>query len=1312
MKRNIAHHSVRWIFIAVFISLVFIAFFTGFARVSLPFVSTYRAEIQNYVSTFLGKTVEIGALDMSWQKFGPRLVLHDVVLNSDADSSQNVDLKKIYLDLDLFRSWMNGAWQINEVSIVGANLSFDYYGKQKIRVYGENINGGASSFKPETVPGSGPSNDLDVLSWLLQADRVGLLDSSITLRHVKKGFSVEVHNLNVRVNNQDGAHKIRVDLKVPNISQETVALNLDFTGERNDLVNSVGAFNFSMNGIDLGKTTDLLSEFLPLSVVGLSDLSLWGKWSHGEINSLRIQSALEKSEWLNKRTAAKASFPATYSDWVVAKKVDEYQLALNELTLDGNKKDLQLLLRVRPQEQKRWWVNSRGGFLELSSIIPFIPIFAKDSIDVNVTKQRLLASLKGQLHDWHIQLQGQENSFPRLSVDTKFTDLSLGNQAELGGFESVDGQLSMRENSGSVSIADKQLQINLPKWFKTPFDLSQLTGDFGFRIEEERFVVQSDKVVVESGGVAAQGRVRLQKKSGFDMYVELDAKVPDMTVVEARRFFPEKIMKPKLLNWFDSAFESGHIRDVDVVVKGSSKAFPYANGKGVFHANLNFENGRVKPIKDWPIIDVLASAVKFRQNSMNVGISKAKTQKLALSNVKLSISDLKRPVIKLRGTSQSELPQVLSYIQKTPLKNALEPLVKSVTGAGAIEMGIDVTASLYKNVPAISYAGNVVFKGNQWKSENLGLSLRNIKGPLYFTDKSLTSKGLTAEVFNAPVTITASTDKTKPSLFSRINVTGDIAASTVLESYKLPISHWFDGRSAWDLQLELKRDQDPAQAMRVSLLARSDLVGTSVDLPRPYGKSKSRKGQLSANIYLNGDDHGQRWNFSYARHLRARVETKPGGGVKGLAVRFHESLPDVSTPLDGVSITGRMSELSFDGWVSSIADVISHLDESDERSPIMPIRGELFADNLLIGQVGSGPASLAFVTDNEHIGTQIDSKWLAGDLKYPRRYWLEEKPLKSQLSLLDKQFLDALATVQGDDNSRIDPRDFPPMELSIDRFLWDEYHVADLKMRSKPVSDGMKTEALGFVHKDLQMSGEAYWRVLDPQNIEPDTQTRHRTDIRFSLKSDDVGAGLDGLGVLGAFSGGQGQIDVALAWDDAAYAPDLSRITGHIKPALKSGHILAVEPGAAKILGLFALQAVPRRLLLDFNDVTKDGLLYDDITGDIVISDGVAKTNFMQLNGPIGVVSSSGITDFVNSTYDQQIEVLPRLTSALPIIGLISAGATAGVGVLVADQLLKGVGVNFDEVGKREYHLTGSWDEPEIRRMHVPLKHLPEPENR
>ncbi len=130
------------------------------------------------------------------------------------------------------------------------------------------------------------------------------------------------------------------------------------------------------------------------------------------------------------------------------------------------------------------------------------------------------------------------------------------------------------------------------------------------------------------------------------------------------------------------------------------------------------------------------------------------------------------------------------------------------------------------------------------------------------------------------------------------------------------------------------------------------------------------------------------------------------------------------------------------------------------------------------------------------------------------------------------------------------------------------------------------------------------------------------------------------------------------------------------------------------MVGLFALQALPRRLELDFKDVTSDGLAFQRITGDIAIENGVADAVLLQLTGPIGVVDITGQSDFNTREFDQRITVLPRISAALPVIGVISAGATGGIGALVATGFLKAVGIDLDRLGLRDYSLTGKWDNP------------------
>ena len=128
------------------------------------------------------------------------------------------------------------------------------------------------------------------------------------------------------------------------------------------------------------------------------------------------------------------------------------------------------------------------------------------------------------------------------------------------------------------------------------------------------------------------------------------------------------------------------------------------------------------------------------------------------------------------------------------------------------------------------------------------------------------------------------------------------------------------------------------------------------------------------------------------------------------------------------------------------------------------------------------------------------------------------------------------------------------------------------------------------------------------------------------------------------------------------------------------------------------LHIQPRRLSLDFDDLVLEGLDFASIDGEIVMESGVADIRLVQLNGPVGVVDITGTSNLVTQQLNQNVTVLPRVSAALPIIGIISGGATAGVGALVAGGLLKGLGVDFDRLGLREFSITGSFSSPIIEQ--------------
>jgi uncharacterized protein (TIGR02099 family) len=958
-----------------------------------------------------------------------------------------------------------------------------------------------------------------------------------------------------------------------------------------------------------------------------------------------------------------------------------------------------------------WVVDLSGEYINVKAMQPAIDFIDKLTDTDSIANAFRQYKPSGTIKNWRVLVKKEANQFPLITSVAHIEDAGVRAVEKLPGFSGLNATLVINENDGTLFLQSNELQFNMPQWFRNKFNLSQLKGDIGFKFSEQDVEIQSSSIDLKNDHLKGNAKLYLYKAANQEAFFDIKAQLKQGDAAFAKLYYPVSKMTPQLLKWLDTSIKKGKITNGNLHIRGPVKGFPYADGQGVFKASFDVENGRLSFLPEWPDTKSVSAHVRFNRVSMNIEGKKATALGSRIKSAKVSIANLKRPIIKLHAEVAGDLPSFMRYVENSPLAETLEPVIADSTGHGAATLALDLKIPLIKSKQSpLTINGEVLFNKNRWHSKKFGFDLHSITGPLAFTQNSLFSKGISAKYFGKPVLIKAKINPKQKNLFTQLTVQGEVAARQVLQNYNLPIDHWFEGYSPWELTLDVRRPSIANKPMQVKLSARSTLKGTSVLLPPPYRKRADKVQTMHVEGDFSETNAGMLWRFTYADDLLARIKTSPDTGeMEALQVLFNQT--DEKELKPGIQVAGSMKTLAFDAWITALSQVIEKIPESEAPKKLMPLRASLSVDRLLVGKVNAGPAKINGSSSSDYMGIGMTSKWLAGSLQYPRQYWDKSKPLKSELVLLDKQFIDALATADGE-GSRMDPRTLPALDISVRTFVWDEYRIADMKVRSVPVADGLKTKTLGFVHNHLQMTGEAYWQISRKQSDKKGGDFSHHTKVDFQLKSNDVGRGMNHIGIKDAFADGEGLIKVNLAWNDAAYAPAFDEITGGIDLSLDKGRILAVEPGAAKILGLFAMQSVPRRLLLDFQDLTREGLLYDEIRGKFDIANGIANTQFMRMNGPIGVVSSKGSTDFIDNTYDQKVTVIPRLSSTLPIIGLISGGATAGVGVLVADQVLKGLGVNFDEIGKREYLLTGSWDVPTITRVHTPMKRLPEPDNR
>src|SRR3989449_9463730 len=89
---------------------------------------------------------------------------------------------------------------------------------------------------------------------------------------------------------------------------------------------------------------------------------------------------------------------------------------------------------------------------------------------------------------------------------------------------------------------------------------------------------------------------------------------------------------------------------------------------------------------------------------------------------------------------------------------------------------------------------------------------------------------------------------------------------------------------------------------------------------------------------------------------------------------------------------------------------------------------------------------------------------------------------------------------------------------------------------------------------------------------------------------------------------------------------------GPVQMQPEAGQFLEVDPGLGKLVSLMSLQALPRRLTLDFRDVFSKGFQFDRIAADAQIDHGLMAIKEFRMRGSAAQVELSGEADLAKGT--------------------------------------------------------------------------------
>tara|TARA_B100002052_G_scaffold125206_1_gene114900 strand:+ start:4479 stop:5666 length:1188 start_codon:yes stop_codon:yes gene_type:complete len=196
----------------------------------------------------------------------------------------------------------------------------------------------------------------------------------------------------------------------------------------------------------------------------------------------------------------------------------------------------------------------------------------------------------------------------------------------------------------------------------------------------------------------------------------------------------------------------------------------------------------------------------------------------------------------------------------------------------------------------------------------------------------------------------------------------------------------------------------------------------------------------------------------------------------------------------------------------------------------------------------------------------------------------------------------------------------------------------------------------------------------------------------ISSKAIDIEHLQSTVGLSDVIESNDASFELNLKWDEVPRKQEVLFAEGKIELLIMDGVINTRESVPGKALSIFSFSQLPKRFLLNFDDVLDEGLVFDYIKGELLLKDRTALTCNLSLNTKTVDVLIVGTSDLQQRTYDQMMIVDPDVSDILTGGAAVLAGPAAAASMFLLSRILS----RPDEDTLSFFDVSGEWKNPQI----------------
>lgn len=1256
----------RWLYRISLLALLLAGF--GFAAVILalrywllPNIEHYREDIASSLSQAAGQYVAIGGIAANWDGLRPHLDLQQVQIY---DQKQRPALYLNHIETTL--SWWSlavGEIRLHSLLIDEPVLTVRREKTGLIYIAGIQLNQ--------------PDSRHNFADWILQQRHITVRNAAIQwLDGLRQAPPLVLGEVNVRLENTGRRHQFGLRATPPAALAQPLDIRGDLRGATaRDFSQWQGMLYARIDKTDMAAWRNWVP--LPFELQqGFGGLRLWLAFVGKDVNEITADVHLS-----GVKTRLAEDLPELHLNSMSGR------LAWRNLApgFEFSASRLGLALQEGPvlpaADIKLLMVPAQGkkparGELEVDklSLGPLAELANYVPLEGEVVQ--LLAQLapRGSFRDFTAKWRGEWSAPLDYQVRGRFTDAGANPYgaptgptpgARLPGFSGLSGSLNATEKGGALSLNSRQAMLEFPGILAEPLQFDTLTAQVRWDIRSRVPEFEFSNVSFANAHLAGSAFGRYRAVAGTPGWLDVTGQLTRADARQVSRYIPLKV-GADTRDWLARSILAGQSNDVRLRLTGNLADFPFAGaGSGLFQVSGRFTGGMLDYAVGWPRIENIAGDLLFHGSRMEINVPQARIFGVNLTKVRVQIPDLLvfDERLGVEGTAQGPTSDFLKFVSQSPVTGMIDGFTEGMQAAGPGTLALRLDIPLRHRADS-RVVGSYRFLNNRIIAAAETPEISQVQGTLSFTEAAVNAQ-LACTVLGGAASINATSQKDGT---VRIAAQGKVTAAGLRQFSTQPLLQRVQGATDWRSVISLRKKQ-------ADVTIDSSLLGLALDLPVPLRKSAAEAIPLHLEKKLIGPQRDS-LSLSWGKLLSAQLLGRWEDG-RPVIERGAISLGGApAVPAErGVWLSGELPFLDLDEWRSLFGPA--------RAKPLFELAGL----DLRFATLDAFGKRLRSLHVSGWRQGEVMRFNLAGQEMQGEASWNPQGRGKLTARLKNLTLPPAAPQKTGAPAEETTAREMPALDIIAEGLEVGLKKMGRLELLAVQENNDWRLEKLRLSSPDSTLKMDGIWQ---------DWMRQPQTRVNLQLEVHDIGKLLARFGYPDAVRRGTAKFSGKLSWAGAPQDFNFPTMVGDLSLEAHKGQFLKIDPGIGKLLGILSLQALPRRITLDFRDVFSDGFAFDNVSSTLRIARGVVSSNDFVMEGPAAKVNMSGETDLERETQNLRVKVTPSMGESVSMAGALLGGPVVGLTTLLVQKALKNP---IGWIISYEYGVTGTWDNPVVTKM-------------